>query len=213
MESLSGSPSSVMIWSRFVYSRRGGLAGEDGGLRRWVGGCGGGVGDLLCVRDGVCILGPRAAGLGHGGSLCFGGGSGGCVVSARRKMSRAASPPRMARICIGPCGEGANCTLHLVYGGRRSAVLGLPLGCLVAVAACMRGVGTSESRRVISVMIKPCVCCVWASWRVQSSGSHWTRNSSAKVDLLLCLIRRGAHRSRIRLMPALSPLASLPRRI
>jgi hypothetical protein len=116
------------------------------------------VGDLLFVRNGACILGPRAVGVGPGGSLCSRGGAGGCVVSAKRKASRAASPPRMVRICIGPCGEGANCTLHLVFGGRRSVVLGLPLGRLVAIAACMRGVGNPASRMVISVMIKPRAC-------------------------------------------------------
>jgi len=177
MESLSGSPSSVMIWSRDVRARRGGLAGEDGGLRSRVGGCGGGVGYLLFVRDGVCTLGQRVVGMGPGGSICAGGGAGGCA-SSKRKASKAASPPLMVRILVGPCGEGANCTLHLVLDGRRSEVLGLPLGRLVAVAACMMGVGTPSSRLVIEVMTKPCACCVCASWRVQSFGSYWTRNSS-----------------------------------
>ena len=48
----------------------------------------------------------------------------------------------MVRILVGPCGEGANCTMHLMSSGRRSEALGLPLGRLVAMAACMRGVGT-----------------------------------------------------------------------
>ena len=50
---------------------------------------------------------------------------------------------------VGPCGEGVNCTLHMVSGGSRSEVLGLPLGRLVAVAAWMRGVGTPPSRLMI----------------------------------------------------------------
>ena len=53
MESLSGSPSSVMIWRRSVCARRGGLAGEVGGGRRWASECGGGVEDLRFVLGGV----------------------------------------------------------------------------------------------------------------------------------------------------------------
>ena len=53
MESLSGSPSSVMIWRRFVCARRGGLAGEDGGGRLLAGECGGGVEDLRFVLGDV----------------------------------------------------------------------------------------------------------------------------------------------------------------
>ena len=93
-----------------------------------------------------------------GGSLGPGGGVGGRDVSVRRKASRAASPPRMVRMCIGPCGDGANCTLHLVSGGRRSEFLGLPLGRLAAVAASMRGVGIPSSRMVMEVMTKPSAC-------------------------------------------------------
>ena len=59
MESLSGSPSSVMIWSRFVCTRRGGLAGEEGGFCRRLGGCGGGVIAPLLLWVGVLNLGPR----------------------------------------------------------------------------------------------------------------------------------------------------------
>ena len=113
---------------------------------------------------------------------------------------------------VGPFGEGTNCTLHLVSSGRRSEDLGLPLRRLVAVAACMRGVGTHASRLVIEVMTKPWAYCVCASWRVQSFRSHWTGNSSTKVDLLLCLMWRGVQRSKTKLMPEFSPLASLPRR-
>jgi hypothetical protein len=47
---------------------------------------------------------------------------------------------------------------------------------------------------------------------VQSSGSHWTRSSSTKVDRLLCLMRRGVHIARTGLMHAFLPLASLSRR-
>ena len=129
----------------------------------------------------------RVVGVGPGCSICPGGGVGGRVVPIKRKASKSASPPRMMRICVGPCWEGANCTLLLVCGGRRSEDLGLSLGRLVAVAACMRGVGTPTSRLVIEVMTKPCACCVCASWRVQFSGFHWTRNFSTLVDLLLFL--------------------------
>ena len=128
-----GFPSSAMIWSTFVCTRRGGLAGEDGVLRRRVGGCGGGVGDLLFVRDGVCIRGLRVVGVGPGGSIYPGGGVG-RATSVRRKASKAASLPRMVRVWVVPCGEGANCTLHMASGGRRSEVLGLSLGRMVAMA-------------------------------------------------------------------------------
>ena len=83
----------MMIWSRTLCVRRGGLAGEDGGVRRWVGGCGGGVGDLLVVRDGTCTLGIRVVGVGPGGSICAGGDVGFRDVSRKRKASRAASSP------------------------------------------------------------------------------------------------------------------------
>jgi hypothetical protein len=178
MKSLSGSPSSVMIWSRSVCARRGGLAEEEGGFGRRVGGCGGGVVDLLLLWAAECTPGPRVVGVWPRGSLGRVGGVGGRDVSVGRKASRAASPPLMVRICVGPCGEDANCTLHLVSGGRRSEFLGLPLGRFDAVAASTRGVGIPSSRLVIEVMTKPCACWVCASWRVQSSGSHWTRNSS-----------------------------------
>jgi hypothetical protein len=58
----------------------GSLAGEDGGLRRGVGGCGGGVEDLVSVRDGVCTLRLRVVGVGPGGSTCPGMASA-CVLS------------------------------------------------------------------------------------------------------------------------------------
>ncbi len=51
-----------------MCARRGGLAGEDGGLRRCGGGCGGGVGDLLFVRDGMRVHAPSGyvwCGWGH----------------------------------------------------------------------------------------------------------------------------------------------------
>ena len=61
-------------------------------------------------------------------------------------------------------------------------------------------------------MTNPCACCICTSRRVKSSGSHWTRNSSTNVNRLLCLMRKGVHLARTRLMPAFSPLALLPRR-
>ena len=137
---------------------RGGLAGEEGGFCRRVDGCGRGVVDPLLLRDDVFNLWPLVVGVWYGGSIGPWVGVGGRVVSVRRKASKAASPPRMVRICVGPCGEGANCTLHLVSGGRRSEFLGLPLGRFVAVAAYMTGVGTPASRLMIEVMTKPCAC-------------------------------------------------------
>ena len=124
----------------------------------------GGVVDLRLVRDGVFTLGPRMLGVWAGGSLSPGSGVGGRVVSVRRKASKAAFPPLMVRICIGPCGDGTNCTLHLVFDRRRSEFLGLPLERFVTVAACTRGAGTLASRLVIEVMRKPCACCICDSW-------------------------------------------------
>ena len=138
--------------------RRGGLADAEGGCWRRVGGCRGGVVALFLVRDDVGPLGLRVVVVRPGGSLGPGSGIGGRDVSVRRKASRAASPPRMVRICVGPCGDGANCTLHLVSGGRRSEFLGLPLGRFAAVAASMRGVEIPSSRLVMEVMTKPCAC-------------------------------------------------------
>jgi len=154
MESLSGSPSSVIIWSRSLCVRRGGLAAEDGGWCRWAGGGGGGVGNLLLWQDD-----PRPFGLCAGGSRCLGEAL--CVgaVFNSKKTSRAASPPLMVRMCVGPCGEGANWTLHLVSGGGQSAARGVRLGHFVVVAVSRRGVGILASRLVIDVMTKPCDCC------------------------------------------------------
>ncbi len=118
-----------------MCDRRGGLAGEEGGFCRRTGSCGGGVADLLLLRLDVLTRGPRGVVVWSGGSLGPGGGDGGRVVSVRRKVSRAASLPLMVRICVGPCGEGANCTLHLVFGRRRSEFLSRPLGRFDAVAA------------------------------------------------------------------------------
>jgi len=52
----------MTIWSKSVWVRRGGLAGEEGGLCRRVGGYGEGVVDLRLVRDGVFIVGSRVLG-------------------------------------------------------------------------------------------------------------------------------------------------------
>ena len=141
-----------------MCARRGGLAEEEGGFCRRVGSCGGGVIDPLLLWADVLTLGPRVVVVWPRGSLGPVGGVGGRDVSVRRKASRAASLPQMVRICVGPCGEGANCTLYLVYGGRRSDFLGLPLGRFDAVAASKRGVGIPSSRLVIEVMTKPCAC-------------------------------------------------------
>ena len=142
-ESLSGSPSSVRIWSRSVCARRCGRAGEEGCRFSWAG-CVGGVRDLRFLLVGVCDVFPRISGV---RSESF--------FSVMRKVSSASLPPLIVRMWFGPCGEGANCTRHLVSGGRRSASLGRPLGRLAAVAACMSGVGTPSSRLCIEVMTKP----------------------------------------------------------
>ncbi len=85
-----------------MCARRGGLTGEEGGFCRRVGGCGAGVVDPLLLWADVLTLGPRVVVVWPGGSLGPVGGVGGRDVSVRRKASRAASPPRMVRICVGP---------------------------------------------------------------------------------------------------------------
>ena len=153
-ESLSGSPSSVKIWSRSVCARRCGRAGEEGCRLLWVG-CGGGVRDLRFLRVGVCVVFRWIPGVGSEGPSRLGGGPGVTVFSVRRKASSASLPPRIVRMWFGPCGEGANCTRHPVSGESRSAFLGRPLGRLAAVAACRSAVGTPSSRLWIEVITKP----------------------------------------------------------
>ena len=157
VESLSGSPSSMMICRRSVCVRRGGLAGEDSVGCRWGGGGGGGEDSLLLWGKGVTRL--RGVGWGPGCFLCIGGDASVVAFSDNKKAYKAASPSLMMRMCVGPCGEGANWTRRLVSGGGRSAVLGLPLGRFVAVAVSRRVVGTLPSRLVMDVMTKPCNCC------------------------------------------------------
>jgi hypothetical protein len=140
---------------------------KAGPVADW-GGCGGGVADPRLFRDGVFTLGPRVVGAMSRGSLGPGSGVGGSVVSVRRKASKAASPPLMVRICVGPCEKGANCTLHLVSRGRRSESLGLPL---VTVAACIGGVGTPASRLVIEAMPHYYLWCFLGGGCVHSRGS------------------------------------------
>ena len=95
--------------------RRGGLAGEDGGGCPWAGVSGGGEDGLLLWGKGAARLYGFGVGLGCpcriGGDVCV------AVVSLNRKASKADSPPLMVRMCVGPCGEGANWTRHLVLGG------------------------------------------------------------------------------------------------
>jgi len=86
--------------------RRGGLTGEDGGGCRWAGVSGGGEDGLLLGRKGAARLCGVGVGLGFscriGGNVCV------AVVSVNKKASKAASPPLMVRMWVGPCGEGAN---------------------------------------------------------------------------------------------------------
>jgi len=85
VESLSGSPSSLIIWSRTVCAWRGGLADDDGGWCRWAGGSGGGVGNLLLVRDDTCSFRLCVVEVGPGGPLCLRGAPCVSVVSVSRK--------------------------------------------------------------------------------------------------------------------------------
>ena len=97
--------------------RRGGLVGEDGGGCRWVGGSGEGEDDLLFWGKATCAARMRGVGMGLGCSCCLGGHISGVSVSISRKASKAASPPLMVRMFVGPCGEGADWTRHMVSGG------------------------------------------------------------------------------------------------
>jgi hypothetical protein len=86
----------VMIWSKSLCVRRGGLTGEEGGFCRRAGGCGGGVVDPLFLRSDVLTLGSRVVVVWPGGSLGSVGGVGGRDVSVRIKVSRPATPPSCA---------------------------------------------------------------------------------------------------------------------
>ena len=135
--------------------RRGDLAGEDGGCPCKAGGVRGGLDALFFVCEDVFAVGRRVE-VETDGRLCHVGALCGFVVSVDRKASRAAAPSLMVRMFVGPWGEGANCTRHIVSGGGRSAALGLPLERFATVASSSRGVGTRSSRLVIDVMTKPC---------------------------------------------------------
>ena len=150
-ESLSGSPSSVIIWSRSVCARRGERAGEEGCRTSELG-----MGEVYGISPSFC---------GSVYASCFVGSP-----RVRRYLGAAlvcASFPLGGRLptplCrLGLCGCGSvlvgrvrivPCTWY--RGGRRSASLGQPLGRLAAVAACMSGVWTPSSRLWIEVMTKP----------------------------------------------------------
>ena len=119
---------------------------------------------MLGGRGGPCGRRSGRAGLGGVGGgpgcpCCIGGDVNVVAFSINRKASKAASPPLMVRMCVGPCEEVANQTRHMVSGGGRSAGLGMPLGRFVGVAVSRRVVGTLSSRLVMGVMTKPCNCC------------------------------------------------------
>ena len=123
MESLSESPSTVTIWRRWVCGRRGWRAGDVGGV--WSRGTpvGSGSGEewaYLMVRVGACTDELRLMWVERG--LILAGVTGVDNASFSRKASSAYAPPAIERMWSGTCGEGANCTLHIVAkGGRRRA--------------------------------------------------------------------------------------------
>jgi len=135
-------------------------------------------------------------------SLCLGSVAGVGSLLAKRNASMAMSPLLMVRMCVGPWGEGANRTRHLVFGGRRLDYRGRPLGRFRAVVAGRAGVVILPLRLMIDVISNPwfCWCCV--SCREHSFGSHWTMNSFTYVYCLLFLTQRGGHLSSTRLMPS-----------
>jgi hypothetical protein len=83
------------------------MAGEDGGGCRGSGGSGG-------DEDGLRIFGgegaARLCGVGLGRPCRRGGDGLVAVAYVDRKASKAASPPLMVRMCVGPYGKGANWT-------------------------------------------------------------------------------------------------------
>ena len=138
--------------------RAAGRLADRGWRRLLLGGCG------RRGREYSSIVGKGCrpvvwCGSGAGLSCRIGGDVSFADVSVHRKAYKAASPTLMDRMCVGPCGEGTNRTRHVVPGGGRSAVLGLPLGRFVAVSVSRRVVGNMSSRLVMNVMTKPCNCC------------------------------------------------------
>ena len=78
---------------------------------------GGGEDDLLSWGKGGCVARWRKVELKPGWSCCLGGVDCGGADSIARNASKAAAPPLMMRLCVGPCGEGANWTRHMVIRG------------------------------------------------------------------------------------------------
>jgi len=128
VESLSGSPSSVIMRRRLLCGRRDWRAGEVSGA--WS--CilsplvrEGGEGCLpLLVRVSACV--DELFLIGGGRGLVFADVSVKSKdnASLTRKMSSAWAPPAIERMWHGPCGEGSYwMTHHIVNGGHRKARL------------------------------------------------------------------------------------------
>ena len=101
MESLSGSPSSIIIWRRSLCGRLGQRAGNDGGFpSRWsplrVGVEGATACDLM--RVGAFAAELRLMGVVRAEAFTLVGRVGGGVGSLSRNASRACGPPAMERM-------------------------------------------------------------------------------------------------------------------
>jgi len=146
VESLYGSPSSVIIWRNSFCARLGSLAGEVGGWRsRLI--------RLLSGEEGAgppsCVWGGACASTETGFLFCSSSSVGAVDVVEARNASSAAPPPLMVRMCVGLWREGAYRIRHFMVGGMRSASLGRPRGRLRAVAACRAVVVHLSSRLTI----------------------------------------------------------------
>jgi hypothetical protein len=105
MESLSGSPSSRIIWRKSLCGRLSGRAGDKGGcplcwcpLGREVGR----AAEFNLVRVGACADELRLLGVERDGVPTIVGRAGGGRGSLSRKVSRACEPPDIERMCNGP---------------------------------------------------------------------------------------------------------------
>jgi hypothetical protein len=123
MESLSGSPSSSMIWRRSLCGRLGRRAGDGGGCPPlWIplGGEVGGVVARSLARVGACADELRLMGVERAEVYTLVGRAGWGRGSLCKKVSRACGSLAMERMWSGHWGDGANCmTQCVVSGGRR----------------------------------------------------------------------------------------------
>jgi hypothetical protein len=199
-ESLSGSPFSVILRRRLLCIRRDGRAGDDGGAHpRWapLGAEGTWVVARILTRVGACTDKLRYMGVERAEFLVDVGGAGGGWDSIARNVFNAWGPPLMERMWVGPCGDGANCTMQFVVRGGRLCLRRCSRVRRFAVTTdCRSREGIAYSRLVIELISNPNQYYSSASPRVHFCGSDRTRNSSTHVKHLLRRIRIGSRRAK-----------------